>query len=68
MLDLVGNLKDGFSHIRNKNGFIEDVKNALFRAPACAPFVVVLNKSQLPSASYWLNPGSSGRTTDLDRL
>ena len=50
------------------NGFIEDAKNTLVRAPAGASFVVVLSKSQLPSAKYWLNTGSSGRTTDLDRL
>ena len=25
-----------------------------------------LSKSNLPPASYWLNPGSRGRTTDLE--
>ena len=32
------------------------------------PFVVTLSKSHLPPALYWLNPGSGGRTTDMDRL
>ena len=29
---------------------------------------MALSKSHLPPALYWLNPGSRGRTTDLDRL
>ena len=28
-----------------------------------AQFVVSLGKSHLPTAKYWLNPGSHGRTT-----
>ena len=41
-------------------------KGSLVRAPAGAPFVVALSKSHLPPARYWLNPGSGGRTADLN--
>ena len=43
-------------------------KGSLVRDLAGSPFVVALSNSHLPPAWYWLNTGSRGRTTDLDRL
>ena len=43
-------------------------QGSLVRDLAGSPFVVALSKSHLSPALYWLNPGSRGRTTDLDRM
>ena len=43
-------------------------KGFLVRDLAGSPFVLASSKSHLPPAWYWLNPGSCGRMTDLDRL
>ena len=48
------------SGLRTQGSLVQDL--------AGSPFVVALSKSHLPPAQYWLNPGSLGRTTDLDRL
>ena len=41
--------------LRTKGSLVQDL--------AAAQFVVALSKSHLPTAKYWLNPGSRGRTT-----
>ena len=38
-------------------------KGSLVRDLAAAQFFVALSKSHLPTAYYWFNPGSRGRTT-----